>query len=139
MKDLINNLRTEIKEKLENVSTLKELTELRNIYLSKKGPITELMSHMKDLNNEEKKEFGKIMNEFKTDINNSFDELKNKIEEEELNKKLESEKIDITLPSTKINVGSPNILEKLIECNGDKLEAITELILSTSQILEEDN
>ena len=115
MQEKINNLRTEIKEKLENTNTLKELTELKNIYLSKKGPITELMSHMKDLDNEEKKEFGKIMNEFKTDINNSFDSLKNKIEEKELNKKLESEKIDITLPSTKINVGSPNILEKLIE------------------------
>ena len=115
MQEKINNLRTEIKEKLENTNAIKELTELKNIYLSKKGPIAELMNHMKELNNEEKKEFGKIINEFKTDITNSFEELKNRIEAEELNKKLENERIDISLPSTKINVGAPNILEKLIE------------------------
>ena len=114
MQEKINNLRTEIKEKLENTNAIKELTELKNIYLSKKGPIAELMNHMKELNNEEKKEFGKIINEFKTDITNSFEELKNRIEAEELNKKLENERIDISLPSTKINVGAPNILEKLI-------------------------
>ena len=115
MQEKINSLRTEIKEKLEDIKTIKDLTELKNIYLSKKGPITELMGHMKELSDEAKKDFGKLMNEFKTDISNSFDELKTRIEEEELNKKLESEKIDISLPSTKINVGAPNILEKLIE------------------------
>ena len=100
MQDKINSLRTEIKEKLEDIKTIKDLTELKNIYLSKKGPITELMGHMKELSDEAKKDFGKLMNEFKTDISNSFDELKSKIETEELNKKLESEKIDISLPST---------------------------------------
>ena len=62
MQEKINNLRTEIEAKLNKTTTLKQLNELRGIYLSKKGPITELMSHMKKLDNEEKKEFGKIIN-----------------------------------------------------------------------------
>ena len=70
---------------------------------------------MKDMSVEEKKEYGMKLNAFKTEVNDLFDSLKNKLEEEELNKKLENEKIDISLPSTKINIGSPNILEKVIE------------------------
>ena len=115
MKEKIEELNEEIISKLKSIDSLKDLNDLRNVYLSKKGPINEFMCQMKELSSEEKKEFGKIINEFKTGITNSFDELKAKLEEIELNKKLESESIDISLPSTKINVGAPNILEKLIE------------------------
>ena len=115
MNERITTLKTEITEKLKNIKTTKELNELRIEYLSKKGPIQELMNHMKELNNEEKKEFGKLVNELKQEVNNQFDELKSKLETEELNKKLEQEKIDINLPSTKIEIGAPSILEKLIE------------------------
>jgi len=115
MNERITTLKTEITEKLKNIKTTKELNELRIEYLSKKGPIQELMNHMKELNNEEKKEFGKLVNELKQEVNNQFDELKYKLETEELNKKLEQEKIDINLPSTKIEIGAPSILEKLIE------------------------
>ena len=73
------------------------------------------MNHMKELGNEEKKEFGRIINEFKTEVTNSFEKLKQDLEEQELNRKLENESVDISLPSTKVNVGSANILEKLIE------------------------
>ena len=31
------------------------------------------MNHMKELGNEEKKEFGRIINEFKTEVTNSFE------------------------------------------------------------------
>ena len=115
MQEVINNLRTEIKEKLNTVNDLKELTELRNVYLSKKGPISDLMNRMRELSSDEKREYGKVINEFKTDIINSFDCLKMKFEEEALNRKLENEKVDISLPATKLSVGAPNILEKLIE------------------------
>ena len=115
MQETINNLKKEIQEKLSNTIDLKNLNELKNIYLSKKGPVQELMNRMKELGNEEKKEFGRIINEFKTEVTNSFEKLKQDLEEQELNRKLENESVDISLPSTKVNVGSANILEKLIE------------------------
>ena len=118
MKDNIEKMKTlkeEIISSLNDSSNLKELNEIKVNYLSKKGPVAALSNVMKTLDIEEKKEFGKILNEFKCEINNLFEDKKNKLETEELNKKLESEKIDITLPATKINVGSPNILEKLVE------------------------
>ena len=70
---------------------------------------------MKDLNIEEKKEYGKKLNTLKDEVNNLFDTLKNKLETEELNEKLKEEKIDVTLPATKIPVGAPNILERVVE------------------------
>lgn len=115
MEEKMNNLILEIKEKLQSVEDLKTLNEIRTEYLSKKGPINELSSHMKDLSIEEKKEFGKLLNNMKMEVNEMFDSLKVKLETDALNKKLESEKIDISLPSVKIPVGAPNILEKIVE------------------------
>ena len=89
----VKNLKEEIIEKLKEVTTLKELNDLKIEYLSKKGPISELSSLMKEIPNEEKKEFGSLLNDLKTFVNNSFDELKEKLEVEALNKKLEEEKI----------------------------------------------
>lgn len=115
MEEKMNNLILEIKEKLQSVEDLKTLNEIRTEYLSKKGPINELSGHMKDLSIEEKKEFGKLLNNMKMEVNEMFDSLKVKLETDALNKKLESEKIDISLPSVKIPVGAPNILEKIVE------------------------
>lgn len=111
----LNEIREELEKDLGNVKDLKELNELYVKYLSKKGIITELNSKIKDVPNEEKKDFGRSVNELRTLFNNSYNEMKGKFEEEELNKHLESEAIDISLPSTKVNIGAPNILEKLIE------------------------
>ncbi len=111
----MDNLLKEIKEKIEKITNLKELNDLKVEYLSKKGPINELSLKMKDLSVEEKKEYGMKLNSFKNEVNNLFDTLKEKLETEELNKKLENEKIDITLPATKIKNGVPNIDEVIIE------------------------
>ena len=110
----------EVKQKLnedlkKTFQDTKSLEDLKIKYLSKNGLITKLNSSIKDVPNEEKREFGMKVNEIKNDFNNFYNETKEKIEREILNKKLENESIDITLPSTKIPVGAPNILEKLIE------------------------
>ena len=109
----------ELKEKLEQVFnedlTLDKLNELKVEYLGKKGHITELNACIKDLPNEEKKEFGKNVNELRTLFNTKYEEIKTKLEDEAINKKLESERIDISLPATKITVGTPNVLERVIE------------------------
>ncbi len=97
------------------IDSLKKIDELKVEYLGKKGIMNEFASKMKELNVEEKKEFGKVLNDSKTKINNILEETKEKFKTEELNQKLENERIDITLPSTKINCGSAHIIEKIIE------------------------
>lgn len=111
----MNNLEEEIKIKLETVNSSKALNELKVEYLSKKGPIAALSNLMKELSVDEKKEFGKTLNEFKTNINSLFESKKEIIEKKELEQKLESEKIDITLPATKLSVGNVHPLTRTIE------------------------
>ena len=111
----MENIKKTMLEELSNVKDLKNLSDLKVKYLGKKGIITELYGKMKEIPNEEKKEYGRKINEIKNLFNKKYEELKNKFFEEELNEKLENESIDISLPSTKIVSGAPSILEKLIE------------------------
>ena len=115
MKEQVENLKQEVAKKLEATTSLKEVNDLKVEYLGKKGPVQELTSHMKDLSSDEKREFGKLLNDLKQELSSSIDAKIKFYEEEELNKRLASEKIDVTLPATKIPVGAPNILEKIIE------------------------
>ena len=111
----IEELELEYKQDLENVSTLEGVNELRNKYLSKKGKVSELMLKMKEIPNEEKASYGQLVNNLKTLISTSLEEIKTKLENEKLASRLASEQIDITLPSPKISIGAPNILEHIIE------------------------
>lgn len=110
----MDNILNELKEELDTINTVQSVSEIKAKYLGKKGSISLLSAKIKDLSNEEKKEFGKRVNEIKQAANEMIENKRNAITEEELNKKLESESIDITLPATNINVGAPNIVEKLV-------------------------
>ncbi len=109
----------EIKELFEadvlNITDMKTLNDVRVKYLGKQGMVTELSKSMKDVPNEQKKEFGMLVNEVRVFVTNALEDKKEKLEKEALDKELASEKIDITLPATKIPVGSANILERIIE------------------------
>ncbi len=115
MKDKVNTIKKEYEEKKSSITSIKILNDVRVEYLGKQGKITELSKMMKDVPNDQKKEFGMLVNEVRSFVTESLDEIKEKLEKEALNKKLESEKIDITLPGTKVPSGSANILERIIE------------------------
>lgn len=114
-KEIIIKMKEDIEKIFEANLDLQKLNNLKVEYLGKSGRITELSKMMKDLPNEEKKDFGMLLNELRTKFNNLYEEYKNNLETKLLNEKLSSEKIDVTLPGTKINFGAPNILEHIIE------------------------
>lgn len=114
-KEKIIKIKEDIEKIFEDNLDLQKLNNLKVEYLGKSGRITELSKMMKDLPNEEKKDFGMLLNELRTKFNNLYEEYKNNLETKLLNEKLSSEKIDVTLPGTKINFGAPNILEHIIE------------------------
>lgn len=115
MNEKVNLIKESFEKDLLFIADLKKLNDVRVEYLGKQGKVTELSKMMKDIPNEQKKEFGMLVNEVRNYVTSSLDEKKKELEEKALNEKLASEKIDITLPATKIPVGSPNILEKIIE------------------------
>ena len=115
MKEKITLLQKEIEEKIKEVKNLDTLNELKVKYLSKKGPVSELTNSLRDLSIEEKKEFGKLITDFRNDVMSKVEALKQKYELDELNKKLENEKVDISMPGMEIKTGSPCIEEKILE------------------------
>ena len=115
MKDKVNAIKKEYEEKISSITSVKTLNDVRVEYLGKQGKITELSKMMRDVPNDQKKEFGMLVNEVRNFVTESLDTIKEELEKEALNKKLESEKIDITLPGTKVPSGSANILERIIE------------------------
>ena len=115
MQEKINSILEELMKKFEDVKNLQELNDLRVAYQGKKGVITELSAGIKDVPNEEKKDYGMKVNVLRTAFNEKYDEVKAKLEQELINKKLEEETIDISLPSKKIQRGSKHPFNRIIE------------------------
>lgn len=115
MKEKIDSLIAEISAKYEAVKSMQELNDLKVLYLGKKGIITELNTGIKDVPNEEKKEYGMEVNRARTFFNDKYAEVSSKLEQERINKKLEEETIDISLPSTKNVRGSKHPFNRIIE------------------------
>ena len=87
------------------VVTEHELNEKKAVFLGKKSKLQEVMASMKDLSNDERKQLGIEVNQFKQKmealINNKRQELANL----QVLKQLENEAIDVTLDGKKINSG----------------------------------
>jgi len=111
----LRDIREKFLSEVEQVSDSKELNEVKALYLGKKSPLQEMMKLMGSLSIEEKKTFGKSVNDLRNEITGKLDELKEKIETEELENKLKSETIDITLPSKKQRKGSKHPFNRVIE------------------------
>ena len=111
----IEELKIIINTKMSNVNNMQELNDLKVEFLGKKGIITEANSAIRNIPNEEKKEYGMKVNEVRNLFNTLYEEKLNTFKENLLNEKLTSEKIDISMPAVNIKVGSANILEKVIE------------------------
>ena len=102
MEEKLNDLRKIIINKVNEVNNLNDLNNLKVEYLSKKSEIGILSNSLKEMSIEDKKVYGKLINDFKNEIINLIDNKKEELEEKELNKKLENEKIDINLPATRM-------------------------------------
>ena len=111
----IEEIKLLIEDKTKNINSLEELSNIKAEFMGKNGYITEVQSMIKEVPNEEKKEFGMKLNEIRTLFNTRYDEIKIRLEEEETLRKLEKDSIDITLPSEKISAGSIHPFNRIIE------------------------
>ena len=112
--DKLEELLKEVKS-LTKVDDRKKLDELKNTYMGKSGKITLIQQLIKEIPNEEKKEFGIKVNEIRNIFNDFYNELLDTITTNEINLKLESERIDVTLPSEKIKRGSKHPMTRIQE------------------------
>ncbi len=96
--DKFDELKQKVREELEKINSIKLLGDLKAKFMGKNGEITAILRTMKDVPNELKAEFGKKINELKTDVQNCINQKELVLKEEELNRRFASESVDITLP-----------------------------------------
>jgi phenylalanyl-tRNA synthetase alpha chain len=97
-----------------------ELEELRIRFLGKKGLLSSFYASLKEVPNEEKKDFGQLINELKNEATNKIDDYKNVLAAQR--SKAEADAIDLTLPATVYEQGAKHpltlIKEQLVEIFG---------------------
>ncbi len=111
----VNEIKKELQTAFDGIDTLDKLDNVKTLYMGKNGKITELNSLIKEVPNEEKKNFGMQVNELKNIFNTTYAQIAEDIENKEINEKLNSEAIDVTLPGVEIPNGSAHMIERIIE------------------------
>lgn len=117
MKEKILKLKEEFEEFCKNVKSLADVENLRLEFLGKKGKITNLMADFRLVPNDQKKEIGMLINQLKTNVEETSKNLKERVESLALEEELKNDKrIDYTLPlDLKTGALSPRtILQKQI-------------------------
>lgn len=111
----LKDLEKEAFEEIINVENLHVLNEVKANYLGKKSKLQEVMSKMKDLSNDERRELGAKVNAFKNKIEELVENKRLELEQKQIDLKLATEVIDVTLPGKKLNKGNLHPLSQTIQ------------------------
>lgn len=115
MKDRLEQLRSEVLNRVESVDDIKDLAELRTRVLGRKGELTSILRGLKDLSPEEKAELGKAANELKKEIEDHLDAAEQAIRQKEQERDLAAEFLDVTLPGRRQLLGRSHILNRVTD------------------------
>ena len=115
MNEDLKKLELEAVEAINSVETEHNLNEVKALYLGKKSKLQGIMSQMKDLTIEERKELGQKSNEFKVKIEKLIEDKRQELADKIINEKLQKESIDVTLPGKKVHVGYLHPLQKVVD------------------------
>ncbi len=110
MEDKLNQIIESAKQELDKAETTKEINEIRQQNLGKKGAFTQLLKSLGSLSPEERPTAGKIINEARIRFENMLSTQEKNIKSLEKQIKLSLETIDVTLPGEKSQVGSSHPL-----------------------------
>lgn len=115
MNQRLNEIHELALNEIAQVSSMEELQNIRNTYLSKKSELMQSMSKMKDLQGEDRAKFGQLINSIKVDITEKLEEKRKALEEKKLQEKLAKEVIDFTLPSADYSKGSKHPFNLIVD------------------------
>ena len=111
----LNQLKEEVKAKVDNATLSSELAEIRNEMLSKKGRLSSFMAELKNVPNDQKPAMGQLINETKNYIGALIENKQKELLAKELEAKLEAETIDITLPGYNFKTGSKHPMNIVVD------------------------
>ncbi|MBQ2639688.1 MAG: phenylalanine--tRNA ligase subunit alpha [Bacilli bacterium] len=103
MKEELEKIKSKGLERIKEAKDISELEEIRKEITGKKSELSDVLKHMKDLSNEDKKTVGMKVTEIKKDFSDNLDKKKEELIE---SMSVLEEPIDLTLPGKKVNEGS---------------------------------
>jgi len=110
----IEEITKELKKELEKIDDYQSFQNLKSKYLGKNGIIKSLMKNLKELDEEQRKNFGKNINELKNIIEEFFEEKLIILKEKERLLKEKESWIDVTIPGSKRKIGKISLISKTI-------------------------
>ncbi|MFA5917299.1 MAG: phenylalanine--tRNA ligase subunit alpha [Candidatus Gracilibacteria bacterium] len=129
MKEKLKNLKILFETELKNCKNSLDLKNLEDKLLGKSGELKEILKGLKDLSNEEKKEFGQESNSLKVFIEESLKLKEEELKSEQFKNIEEKEKIDVSLEFPSENTGhyhpisiTSKLLEEIFISLGFKIE-----------------
>ncbi len=109
------NLRRQFEPALENAKTLDELEKIRILWLGRKGQLTLLLKQLGELSLEEKKTYGPVYNQLKTDLEKVLAARERDLSSAERSQTLEKDVLDTTLPGTPALIGHAHPLSQVMD------------------------
>jgi len=102
---LLERIKGELSEDLDNIICTKDLEEIKRKYLGKKGSISVLLKELGKLPPSERPRIGNLVNSEKKAADLLIIQKLNTLKKQELQQQLEAETIDITLPGAEFRIG----------------------------------
>lgn len=105
VKELLSQIKTQALADIASAGSPDALYQIQVKYLGRKGELTLLMQGIADLPKEEKPEAGKMCNEIKRAIEDSFAAKQEVLENADVQHKLQNAWVDATAPGTHYDIG----------------------------------
>lgn len=115
MKEKLEQLRSEVLARLDEIKDKRELDELRVKIMGKKGKLTEILRGMGSLPAEERPKAGQLVNQLRQELEEKFDRAEAVMEEILKKARLAEEALDITMPGKKHKTGGLHPLNSVLE------------------------
>lgn len=102
----VKELKTQLLNELMGIHDDDDLSKYWKKHLSKSGTVQSLMGKMKDIPKEEKKEFGRLVNELKSSVQEEYEKKKLQIEKDNRDRRYYSESLDVSISLDKATIGN---------------------------------
>jgi phenylalanyl-tRNA synthetase alpha chain len=115
LNEQIQEIKQDFEENINNTNNISDIENLKIKFLGKKSSINQFFSQLKNCEEEQKKEAGALINNFRLLLEDKINNIKTNLENITLNNRLVSDKIDITTPVRPYNIGNIHIISKTIK------------------------
>lgn len=115
MKEQLATIKQSALSALSSVNTAAELDEVRVRFLGKKGELTAILKQMGSLSPEERPLVGQLVNELRSELEESISQKGEELKNAAMAQKLKDEAIDVTLPGKKQELGHKHPLTLVLD------------------------